>query len=70
MSVVLNVLQQQFFVRLAVQPTLARIDPRLADVPVEPPGEQQPHAPPASYISSSIRPSRRFRWLRRVRVVG
>ena len=49
MPVILNVFQQQFFVRLAVQSTLARIDPRLADVPVEPPGEQQPHTPPASY---------------------
>ena len=37
--VVLNVFQQQFFVRLTVQSTLARIDPRLANVSVEPPGE-------------------------------
>ena len=37
--VVLNVFQQQFLVRLAVQSTLARIDPRLANVSVEPTGE-------------------------------
>ena len=40
MLVILNVFQQEFFVRLVVQPTLARISPRLTDVPVEPPGEQ------------------------------
>ena len=47
--VILNMLQQQLLVRLAVQTTLARVDPRITDVPVESPGQQQPCTPPASH---------------------